>query len=335
MTCLSSLPVAGFLTAVMYFYFRKTIGGVDLLRALSIFAFYVTTVMLQDFVRRACFAHGRDMGALLLDLVSAGGQVFGLIALRAYMTLDLALIVVSGTTALGVGAVYFGALRDKRLPLRVQPMMSAVSENVQLGKWFFFTAGISWIANQIYFLAVAAFQTPIVVAQLGAARTVAAASNPAIMTVENIGTPRASRLAHEKGSPALRGFIGKITLVGGVPFFAVGALCFAYPNAFIRIVFHRDFGEVGTLIRLFSLMPVLWFASRSIVVGVNALKQPKALLPVYAVIAFTTLTFGIYAAKRYGALGAAYGLLFNSVLMVTGFTIQFLRLTRHDASPVT
>jgi hypothetical protein len=75
-------------------------------------------------------------------------------------------------------------------------------------------------------------------------------------------------------------------------------------------------------------MPFMWFASRSIIVGVNALKKPKALLPVYAVIACVTLTAGIQLAKRYGALGAAYGLLFNSVLMSVGFLIQFLRLSR-------
>jgi hypothetical protein len=78
----------------------------------------------------------------------------------------------------------------------------------------------------------------------------------------------------------------------------------------------------------------MWFATRSIAVGINALKKPRALLPVYAIIACTTLTIGVYLAKRYGALGAAYGLLFNSILMVTGFLIQFLRLTRRGSSAV-
>jgi hypothetical protein len=78
-------------------------------------------------------------------------------------------------------------------------------------------------------------------------------------------------------------------------------------------------------------MPFLWFAGRSIVVGINALKKPKALFPVYLVIAMTTMTVGVYLARHYGALGAAYGLLFNSVLMVAGFLIQFLRLTRAEA----
>jgi O-antigen/teichoic acid export membrane protein len=248
------------------------------------------------------------------------------------MTLDLALVVVSGTTALGVAAVYLGPLRNKSLPFDLPPMRRAARENIALGRWLFITAGVSWIANQIYILAVAAFQTPIVVAQLGAARTIAAISNPAVMSVDNMGTPRASRLVHESGNAALRGFIGKITLIGCIPFIALGALCFAYPDAAIRILFHRSFGDIRTLVRIFSLMPFMWFAGRSIVVGINALQKPKALLPVYAVIACTTLTFGVYLARRYGALGAAYGLLFNSVLMMVGFLVQFLRLTRNGSS---
>jgi O-antigen/teichoic acid export membrane protein len=333
-TCGSTIPVAIILSTGMYFYFRKTLAGMGLATALAIFAFYVATVMLQDFVRRACFTHRREPAALLLDIISAGGQVLFLVALRSRMTLDMALMIVSGTTALGIGAVYLVPLRNKSLPIRLQPMRQAARENVVLGKWLFVTAGVSWIANQIYILAVATFQTPIVVAQLGAARTIAAVSNPAIMTVENMGTPRASRLVHESGDAALRRFIGKITLVGCLPFLALGALCFAYPDTFIRILFHRSFGEISTLVRIFSLMPFMWFATRSIAVGINALKKPRALLPVYAIIACTTLTIGVYLAKRYGALGAAYGLLFNSILMVTGFLIQFLRLTRRGSSGV-
>jgi O-antigen/teichoic acid export membrane protein len=330
-TCGSAIAVGIVLSAAMFFFFRKTIAGTGLASVLSIFAFYVATVMLQDFVRRACFAHRREAAALLLDIVSAGGQVALLVALRSYMTLDLALIVISGTTALGVAAVYLGLLRDKSLPFDLPPMRRAMRDNIALGKWLFMTAGASWIANQIYILAVAAFQTPIVVAQLGAARTIAAVSNPAVMTVDNMGTPRASRIAHESGPVALRGFIARITLIGCVPFIALGALCFVYPNEAIRILFHRSFGEIRTLVRIFSLMPFLWFAGRSIVVGINALKKPKALFPVYLVIAMTTMTVGVYLARHYGALGAAYGLLFNSVLMVAGFLIQFLRLTRAEA----
>jgi hypothetical protein len=51
------------------------------------------------------------------------------------------------------------------------------------------------------------------------------------------------------------------------------------------------------------------------------------MLPVYLLIASVTLTAGIYLAKHYGAMGAAIGLLFNSILMVAGFLIQFLRIS--------
>jgi len=333
-TCCATIPVSFFLSAVMYFYFRKTLDGVGLATALAIFAFYVATVMLQDFVRRVCFTHRREPAALLLDIISAGGQVLFLVVMRSRMTLDMALIIVSGTTAMGIAAVYLVPLRNKSLPIRLQPICFAARENVVLGKWLFVTAGVSWIANQIYILAVAAFQTPIVVAQLGAARTIAAISNPAIMTVENVGTPRASRVVHESGEPALRRFIGKVTLVGCIPFMALGALCFAYPDGLIRILFHRSFGEISTLVRIFSLMPFMWFATRSISVGINALKKPRALLPVYAIAACTTLTIGVCLARRYGALGAAYGMLFNSIVLVTGFLIQFVRLTRPRSSAV-
>jgi len=327
-TCLSSVVTSILLCVPMYFFYRKTLTGAHLAAALLIFALYAVTVMIQDFVRRACFAHRREASALLLDVVSAGGQVLLLIVLRAYLTLDRSITVVAGTTALGIGIVYLGHLRDKSVPFHLQSIVRTARDNFVLGKWLFITSGVSWIANQVYLLAVAASQTPVVMAQLSVARTIAAVSNPAVMTVDNIGTPRASRLVHESGNAALRKFIAKIAVVGCVPFIALGALCFIFPEAAIRVLFHRSFGDINTLVRIFSLMPFMWFASRSIIVGVNALKKPKALLPVYAVIACVTLTAGIQLAKRYGALGAAYGLLFNSVLMSVGFLIQFLRLSR-------
>jgi O-antigen/teichoic acid export membrane protein len=321
------------LCAPMYFFYRKGLTGGQLAMALLIFAFYAFTAMLQDFVRRACFAHSRESAALLLDFVSSGGQVALLIFFRSSLSLDGAILIVSCTTVLGLAVVYFGAIKEKSIPFRIQSIYAAARDNYVLGKWFFITSGVSWIANQVYLLAVAAFQTPVVMAQLSVARTIAAISNPAVMTVDNMGTPRASRLAHEKGNRALRGFIAKITAIGCVPFIALGVVCFIFPEQAVHILFHRSFGDIRTLVRIFSLMPFMWFATRSIIVGINALKKPKALLPVYVVIACVTLTAGVYLARRYGAMGAAIGLLFNSVLMVVGFLIQFLRVSSPTAEP--
>jgi|HubBroStandDraft_5_1064220.scaffolds.fasta_scaffold14494_3 O-antigen/teichoic acid export membrane protein len=326
----SSIATGILLGLPMFFFFRKGLAGVHLALALSIFAFYAMTVMLQDFARRACFAHNRESAALLLDVVSSGGQVLLLILFRAHLSLNGAILIVAGTTMLGLAAVYLGAGKGMSIPLHFRTIRDAARDNFILGKWLFITSGVSWIANQVYLLAVAAFQTPVVMAQLSVARTIAAVSNPAVMTVDNMGTPRASRLAYEKGPRAVRGFIAKITAIGSVPFIVLGAVCFIYPAQAVHILFHRSFGDISALVRVFSLMPFMWFAGRSIIVGINALKKPRVMLPVYAVIACVTLTAGIYLARKYGAMGAAIGLLFNSALMVIGFLIQFLRISGAD-----
>jgi O-antigen/teichoic acid export membrane protein len=327
----SSLVTGIFLSLPMLFFYRKGLAGVHLLVALAVFAFYAMTVMLQDFARRACFAHNREWAALLLDIVSSGGQVLFLILFRARLSLDGAILIAAGTTVLGLAAVYLGAGKGRSIPLHLRPIREAARDNFILGKWLFVTSGVSWIANQVYLLAVAAFQTPIVVAQLSVARTIAAVSNPAVMTVDNMGTPRASRIAHEQGPRAVRRFIAKITAIGAVPFIALGAICFVFPVQAVHFLFHRSFGDISVLVRIFSLMPFMWFANRSIIVGINALKKPRVMMPVYAIIAGVTLTAGIYLARNYGALGAAIGLLFNSILMVVGFLIQFMRISRSDS----
>jgi O-antigen/teichoic acid export membrane protein len=326
----SSLVTGILLSLPMFFFYRKGLAGLHLMVGLSVFAFYAMTVMLQDFARRACFAHSREGAALLLDIVSSGGQVLFLILFRARLSLDGAILIVAGTTVLGLAAVYLGAGKGRSFPLHLGLIHDAARDNFLLGKWLFVTSGVSWIANQVYLLAVAAFQTPVVMAQLSVARTIAAVSNPAVMTVDNMGTPRASRLAHEQGPRAVRRFIAKITAIGSVPFIALGAVCFMFPMQAVHILFHRSFGDISTLVRIFSLMPFMWFANRSIIVGINALKKPRVMLPVYAIIACVTLTAGIYLARNYGAMGAAIGLLFNSVLMVVGFLIQFLRISGTD-----
>jgi len=327
----SALVAGSLLSLPMLFFYRKGLAGVHLVVALAVFAVYAITVMLQDFARRACFAHDREWAALLLDVVSSGGQVLFLILFRARLSLDGAILIVAGTTVLGLAAVYFGAGKGCSIPLHLRPILDAARDNFLLGKWLFVTSGVSWIANQVYLLAVAAFQTPVVMAQLSVARTIAAVSNPAVMTVDNMGTPRASRIAHEHGPRAVRRFIAKVTALGAVPFIALGVICFIFPVQTVHFLFHRSFGDISTLVRIFSLMPFMWFANRSIIVGINALKKPRVMMPVYVVIAGVTLTAGIYLARNYGAMGAAIGLLFNSILMVVGFLIQFLRISGADS----
>lgn len=307
---------------------------------LGAFALYIFLSHIQDFLRRCFYTHHLEGQALLLDTISYGGQILAAFFLARQLTLQITFSIMAGTTILGLAVmlllnwtVISSGLRCVLTRPFWKAAWSGVIGNWMFGGWILVSNLVSWSAGQFYVLALGRFHTPAAVAQLGAARTIAAASNPLVLAYEAIGLPRMIRNLKSQGTIAFRNTVVLTAIAGGVFFLLFGAIFFFYPGPMMHWIFGKSFGDMDLLVRIFSILPMLWFVGKVFSIAVLALERPQALFSVYVAACAVTLTAGIWLISQFGAVGAGWGFLLNALILCGGFILQFFRELRRYPVP--
>jgi O-antigen/teichoic acid export membrane protein len=241
------------------------------------------------------------------------------------LSLDILFLALGGTS--GLALLIILAVNWKHfclLPSCWNQLKNVIFKNWQFGRWMLFSNVISWMANQFYILALGMFQPAFVVAQLGVARTIAASSNPLILAYESMGMPRIARIWEVQGAQKTRAYVLMTALWGGGFFILTGSLFFMFPQQAIRFIFGKSFGDISILVKIFSILPFLWFVGKVFSLSILAMHRPKAVLPVYVMACCFTVTGGIWLTYQYGAIGAGIGFLVNGLVLTAGFIYQFL-----------
>ena len=204
----------------------SALGGLLYLRGVKkvvilslIFISYIFFNLLQDFLRRYFYSLQQERQALLLDLISYGGQVTAILCAGHSLQLHQLFFFLTSTTIL---ALLTSIILNRHLifPLAAfqqwpNAFKEAFTANWKLGRWLLFSSSLSWTANQFYILALGLWQSPTVVAQLNAARTLAAASNPLVLAYEAIGLPRMAKALDTHGISVVKHYVNRTAVLGG------------------------------------------------------------------------------------------------------------------------
>lgn len=148
------------------------------------------------------------------------------------------------------------------------------------------------------------------------------------MAYESMALPRMSK-AYQSNQPQLfGGYFKKTFFLGNILFLLAGLGVFLFPNEVIHWFYGKSFGNTIDLVRIFSIMPMLWLSGKCFSVGLIAMRETSSLLPVYVLAAFITLLTGGWLISQYGALGAGFGFLMNAIVLTAGFGVQFIKFYR-------
>lgn len=328
---LLSLLLGGLLAVVITVSSLALVPALPLNAALiGVLLLYVNLNLLQEFFRRCYYSHRMENEAFGLGVVSYGGQTALLFLLATRLDLVTVFFVLSATTALAllisfVWNMPFWISTHSPKHLSKGQFIDVLVKNWKFGRWLLCSNGLSWIASQFYVLALSMFHGPAPVAQLGAAQLIAASSNPVITAYESMGLPRLSKMAAAKNIPEIRRFT-LLSLSAGTAFFSAwGLVFFLFPDQAMRLAFGKTFdADNAIVVRLFSLMPTLWFLGKVFSIGILSLKQSQKLLGVYLASCVFSVFVGFWLIQQWGVVGATAGMVANALILVIGFGLQFM-----------
>lgn len=283
--------------------------------------------LLRDFGRRFNFAHLELQKALVLDCCVAGLQLALLIWIGATgrLTAASAFAVIGGVCALfGVAWLW----RSRRaFAFAPATLLSSVKQSWGLGRWLLF--GQLTVQAQTYAM------TWLSAALLGAASTgvyaacvsVIALSNPLILGLSNILTPRAVLALNQGGGDRLRAqaIRDALTLAGIMSVFCLVAVIFG--EDLMRFLYRgQEYAGQG------GVLTVLALAQLALVIGspasnaLKSLQQPRASALAAFLGAAATLLLVWLLMLRWDLAGAAYGLLIGNLTGSMGRWAMFLYL---------
>jgi O-antigen/teichoic acid export membrane protein len=287
-------------------------------------------IMFREYVRRMCFAHLRMNDALVVDTAVSVLQLagiaafayFGLLnAVRSFAVIGLAGCIVAGFW-LASNRGMFVVDRSRIVP--------DLKENWSFGRWVFLS-GLLWsLSMQLYPWVLTVYHGAAATGVWAACLGVANLANPVMLGVQNYLGPKIARVLAERGPRALGRFTVKSTAVFAALMlpFTLAALLFG--SAIITLVYGGKYAGAGAVIGMLGLNLAAQALAFPVSRALFAARRADLDCAVNLVTLIFMFTAGLWLVRRYGATGAAAGLLAANILATLVRTGVFMKLAAGD-----
>ncbi len=291
----------------------------------------ITPILLRDYARRVCFAGLRMKTALHLDSCVFFIQTAGLLALAHLKVLSAgrAFWVTGG--ACGIAALGWLILERRVFELKVSQIVPDLWRNWALGKWVCANSIISASGVLLYPWLVTAFHGTAATAVFSACMGVVSLTNPFINGVCNILGPKTSHAYAFGGCAAVRSVVSKAILLLAAP---VALFCLAiglFGDHSVVLMYGGKYAGHGVLVLILALSVLASTIAVPFGFGLWAMERADANFVVTLISFGAMLTLGLWLVKRFGPLGAAYGLLIGNAGASTVRYIMYAMLSKDES----
>ena len=304
-------------------------GPPGLARVLGVLAATIPFVLLREFARRVGFAHLRAGMVLLLDVVTAAVQTFGLVSLIAMGTLSA----VSATLVVGLAYALVAAawllLARKEFLLRAGSFLPALRKNWAVGGWIFAGGLVSDFSSQSMILWILAFTVNETATGIfAAASQIIRVCNPLILGIGQILGPKLAAAFNRGGIPAARRVVWSMTRLFAL---TMGGFCVATwfgGGWVIQILFgskYVGYEQVVTLMAVGTLFASMAMAPAG---GLAVLERAHVLFAASLLQGAVTLAVAVALLAAWGPVGVACGLVAGQLAVFLVDWISFFRLAR-------
>lgn len=305
---------------------RLGIGPPGLESVMWALASVVSLIMLREFARRICFARLKLKAAFVLDICIAVGQIGGLLLLARFEMLaaNKAYWLIGAVS--GIVALWWLWTDRKFYRVRIDQSLLDLKKNWTFGKWVF-ASGLLWTAStNLYPWLLAFYHGTAAAGVFAACMGVVSASNPALLGIQNLVGPK---IAHEfaaKGRKALRRVVLKICAAIALPASLLTLVLVVWGDRFVTLLYGHRYGGNGVVVAILALNLLVTAAGFPFSRGLFSIERADIDFTLNVANILIMLTLGLWLARTYGPLGAAFGLLGADGAMSIVRAGVFLRL---------
>lgn len=314
-------------------FYRIAVPGLG--KVVWVLAGVITFILLREYARRMCFAWLQAGTAIVMDLLAAMIQIGGLVFLsRRGLLSAISAYWVSGS-ACGLAALWWLVSKRQNFDVRLSRVSTDLGQNWSFGKWIFAGGLIYTASSQLYPWFLASLYGADSAGTYAACLGVVLFANPLLMGCSNYLGPKAAHSFARGGIATLRRVVYKATLLisAFMVLFAVGILIVG--GQLVVAIYGSQYAGNGLVISVLVLSMLAGGVALGFDAGLYAMNRPTAIFRATLLGLGATVCFGFWMAKRYGPLGAAYGLLAASIITGASKGLSFWRLSNNRTAKET
>jgi O-antigen/teichoic acid export membrane protein len=271
-----------------------------------------TLIMLREYARGICFACLKVKRVLLFDTCIAVGQISGLLLLAHFGLLSASRAYWVIGFACGIAVLSWLWSESPFYRLRISESLADLKKNWILGKWVFLS-GLVWaVGMNLYPWLLAAFHGTASAGVWAACLGVVALGTPAVIGVQNFLGPKIVHVYAEEGAESLRRFVLRVSAAFALPlsFFCLAMMFLGGPLE--ALLYGRQYAGNGLIVTILACNLGVCAVAFSFSRALLAIQRADVDFLVNFAALFIMVTLGIWLARAFGPLGAAFGLLGGS-----------------------
>ena len=280
---------------------------------LATFALAGPLILYQWLVRPVCYIErvprvAVEAGTLYLGIMVAG--VFALFQLGILNGAAAPLVMAAASLVSARWIVHrlrlAGATEADRVGLR----SATRREHWQYGRWALAVAGLSWLAANVVFFTLPAFDSLEAVGRLRAGLNLILPVQQVLGALGIVVLPELVRAARRG---ALLGTTRWFTLALATAALLYGVLLYAFAEPLIGLLYGDRYPLLEPVLRVLALLPVSVAIVSVLAAALRAVERPRLVFYAYAASTTVALTAGIWLVYAHGVLGAALAMLLSSL----------------------
>jgi len=278
----------------------------------------------QDFLRRYFFVLKRPYDALLIDLVSYGGQLAALVVLYGFYDVSIytVLLLIAATSAASI-LVAVNKI-DIAIPdfKRIQVVWL---RNWSFSKWSILSALFQWGSSNMIFIFIGLLLGSSSVGALKACQNVLAALHIFFQGMENFVPVRASLYLYDSGFSALRNYINRVLLFGGAGVLILLSTTYFLSSHLLAALYGDDYLAYGYVLKIYSIAYLFLFTAFPLIFGLRAIENVKAVFVAQLFSSAFVFIVGWFAVEVYELQGAAVMILISYIIQNIILSLHFYR----------
>jgi len=233
----------------------------------------------QHFVRRYFFARSRPLTAFVSDVIRYVSQVAGLFVLGSLVAMDAveALWVHAATAAAGTA---FAVCFMRELTWDRQVLAVTVRRHWAFAKWMILTQLMRLMTGNLYIMLAGMLLGTTAVGAVRATQNLVGACHIIQLGLENIVPVRAASHLRDGQKAALRAYLKRFAIYGGLAIGAVVLVAAAAPEFWMSTLYGDEYRGYGYLVQWWAVLYLLAFFIRPVAIGLRTLERTQAIFSV-------------------------------------------------------
>jgi O-antigen/teichoic acid export membrane protein len=298
----------------------------DLSEIIWVLVVVLSFILLREYTRRLFFAWFMMSTALLLDFCIGISQIGLLYSLKISSILSAKFAFFVNGIVCGVFSFVILLKWRRRFRFRLKYVSSDFHRNWSIGKWILAGNIVFLASNQLYPWFLVNFHGASATGTFAACLGITTILNPILLGAGNYLGPKTA-YSFTKGIRELRRVINKATLIIAIftIFFCIAL--FIFGEQLLVFIFGNKYAGNKTIVWVLSISISAVAMATPVSYGLWAIERPDINAKVNLVCLGLTMTLGFWLVQLYGAIGAAYGLLINNlVLLLIKIVVFFIFL---------